>query len=132
MWAGGFCVVWGLGTAALLFAAGEWFGQLFTDNPAVVREFALYISIAAWGYAGFGLLIVATGILNAVDRASFALTQSILRVFLVMLPFALLLDQVMGPSAIYAAELAANVFGGLTGVALAWWVLGRRVKHARS
>ncbi|MDJ0978967.1 MAG: MATE family efflux transporter [Erythrobacter sp.] len=125
IWAGGFCIVWGLGTAILLFAAGEWFGALFTDDPAVIREFALYIRVAAWGYAGFGVLIVANGILNAVDKAGFALTQSILRVFLVMLPFALLMDQTLGSSAIYAAELAANLFGGITGAALVWWVLGR-------
>ena len=125
LWAAGFCIVWGLGIAVVLFAAGEWFGALFTEDPAVIDEFALYISIAAWGYAGFGLLIVANGILNAVDRASFALTQSILRVFLVMLPFALLLDQEWGSSAIYAAELAANLFGAVTGVALVWWVLRR-------
>jgi len=129
MWAGGFCIVWGLSTAMLLFAAGEWFGQLFSDNPNVVGEFARYISIAAWGYAGFGLLIVANGVLNAVDRASFALTQSILRVFLVMLPFALLLDQSWGANAIYAAELAANLFGAITGVTLTWWVLGRNLRR---
>ncbi|MEM7703339.1 MAG: MATE family efflux transporter [Pseudomonadota bacterium] len=128
IWAGGFCLVWGFGMAILLFAAGEWFATLFTEDPAVIKEFALYMRIAAWGYAGFGLLIVANGILNAVDRASFALTQSILRVFLVMLPFALLLDQEWGSSAIYAAELAANVFGAVTGVALVWWVLNRAMK----
>ncbi|MEO1729560.1 MAG: MATE family efflux transporter, partial [Pseudomonadota bacterium] len=87
------------------------------------------IEIAAWGYAGFGLLIVANGILNAVDRASFALTQSICRVFLVMLPFALFLDQSWGSSAIYAAELAANIFGAVTAVVLIWLVLGRSVKR---
>lgn len=124
-WAGGFCLVWGLGTAIVLFAAGEWFGALFTDDPAVIAEFALYIRIAAWGYAGFGLLIVANGVLNAVDRAAFALTQSVLRVFLVMLPFALLLDKTWGSAAIYAAELAANMFGALTGVTMVWWVLSR-------
>ncbi|MEM6493069.1 MAG: MATE family efflux transporter [Pseudomonadota bacterium] len=128
VWAGGFCLVWGFGTAFALFIGGEWCAYLFTDDPGVVREFARYIAIAAWGYAGFGLLIVANGVLNAVDRASFALTQSLLRVFLVMLPFALLLDQVLGSAAIYAAELAANIFGGATGVALIWWVLGRRAK----
>ncbi|MEM6585708.1 MAG: MATE family efflux transporter [Pseudomonadota bacterium] len=129
LWAGGFCLVWGFGIAIVLFAAGEWFGAMFTDDPAVIKEFALYIRIAAWGYAGFGLLIVANGILNAVDKAAFALTQSILRVFLVMLPFALLLDQEWGSSAIYAAELAANLFGALTGVALVWWVLNSAIKR---
>ena len=128
IWAGGFCVVWGFGVAILLLVAGEWFGAMFSDDPAVIEEFALYISIAAWGYAGFGLLIVANGILNAVDKATFALTQSILRVFLVMLPFALLLDQELGSAAIYGAELAANIFGAVTGIALVWWVLNRAVK----
>jgi len=125
VWAGGFCLVWGLATALVLFAAGEWFAGLFTEEPGVVDEFARYLSIAAWGYAGFGILIVANGILNAVDKAAFALTQSLLRVFLVMLPFALLFDQALGSSAIYAAELAANAFGAVTGIALMWWVLGR-------
>ena len=130
IWAGGFCVVWGLGVAIVMVSGAEACADLFTDDPDVIKEFALYLDIAAWGYAGFGLLIVANGILNAGDRAAFALTQSILRVFLVMLPFALLLDQELGSSAIYGAELAANIFGAVTGVALVWWVLGRRVKQA--
>jgi Na+-driven multidrug efflux pump len=129
LWAGGFCLAWGLATAMVLSAAGEWFAQLFTRDPPVIAEFAAYLRIAAWGYAGFGLLIVANGILNAVDRASFALTQSIARVFLVMLPFALLFDQPLGSSAIYGAELAANIFGAMTGTALVWWVLSRAIRR---
>ncbi|MGB3471919.1 MAG: MATE family efflux transporter [Erythrobacter sp.] len=129
IWAGGFCIVWGLAMAIVLFAAGEWFAGFFTDDPGVVAEFALYLNIAAWGYAGFGLLIVANGILNAVDKASFALGQSIARVFLVMLPFSILLVPSWGSSAIYASELAANVFGAVTGVILVWWVLGRKVRQ---
>ncbi len=132
IWAGGFCVAWGLATAIVLFAAGEWFAGFFTEEPAVVREFALYLSIAAWGYAGFGLLIVANGILNAVDKAAFALGQSMARVFLVMLPFSWLFLQPWGSAAIYGAELAANIFGAGTGVALVWWVLGRRTNRTAS
>ncbi|MEO0464646.1 MAG: MATE family efflux transporter [Pseudomonadota bacterium] len=125
IWAGGFCIIWGLGTAIILFAAGEWFAGFFTEEPGVVEEFASYLSIAAWGYAGFGLLIVANGILNAVDKAAFALGQSVARVFLVMLPVALILLASWGSAAIYTAELAANIAGGLTGAALVWWVLRR-------
>ena len=121
----GFCVVWGLGIAIAMVAAGEWFAFLFTKDQQVVDEFALYLKIAAWGYAGFGLLIVANGILNAVDRASFALAQSAVRVFLVMLPVAWVLLTSWGSAGIYSAELAANLVGGLTGIALVWWVLAR-------
>ena len=67
--AGGFCVLYGLGVAVLLFAFGERFASLFSDDPAVIAQFAAYLAIAVWGYAGFGLLITGNGILNAMDRA---------------------------------------------------------------
>ncbi|MBV7259118.1 MATE family efflux transporter [Erythrobacter crassostreae] len=126
LYAGAFCIVWGLGIAVAMVAGGEWFADLFTEDPDVVDEFALYLQIAAWGYAGFGLLIVANGILNAVDNARYALGQSVLRVFLVMLPVAFLLQGNWGSEAIYTAELAANLFGGLTGVVLIYVILHRR------
>lgn len=131
LYAFGFCILWGLGIAVAMVAGGQFLGYLFADDPLVVAEFALYLNIAAWGYAGFGLLIVANGILNAVDKASLALTQSAARVFLVMLPFAWMLTASWGSAAIYSAELAANVFGGLTGVALIWWALHRRAPDAK-
>lgn len=118
LYAAGFCAVWGLGVALAMFAAGESFAQVFTDDPAVVAQFALYLKIAAWGYAGFGLLIVGNGIMNAVDRAGLALMQSVARVFLVMLPVALLLQPGMGSAAIFTAELAANLFGAVSAVVL--------------
>ena len=128
----GFCIVWGLAIAVAMVSGGEFLAYLFTEDPSVVDEFALYLNIAAWGYAGFGLLIVANGILNAVDKASFALAQSAVRVFLVMLPVAWLLVASWGSEAIYSAELAANLFGGVTGVALIYWVLVRRAPdHSR-
>lgn len=118
LWAFGFCIVWGLSIALAMVYGAEFLAFLFTEDADVATEFALYLSIAAWGYAGFGILIVANGILNAVDKASFALTQSAMRVFLVMLPFAWLLVGSWGSSAIYSAELAANLFGAVTGILL--------------
>ena len=118
LWAAGFCIVWGLLVAGAMMAAGRSFATVFTDDPAVIAEFARYLQIAAWGYAGFGLLIVGNGIMNAVDKASFALLQSVARVFCVMLPTALILQPSMGSSAIYTAELAANLFGAVSAVVL--------------
>ncbi|WP_324828369.1 MATE family efflux transporter [Qipengyuania zhejiangensis] len=124
--AGAFCIGYGLLVAMLLFAFGDWFAGLFTQDPAVVREFDSYLAISVWGYAGFGVLIVANGAMNALDRARYALAQSFARVFLVMLPFAWLLRPMFGAEAIYAAELAANLAGGLLAAFLAWHVLRAR------
>lgn len=126
LYAAGFCVVWGLIVAIAMMAAGESFARVFTDDPQVIAEFARYLEIAAWGYAGFGLLIVGNGIMNAVDKAGYALGQSVVRVFLVMLPVALVLQPGMGSAAIYTAELAANLFGAVSAVVLMRYVLTRR------
>jgi putative MATE family efflux protein len=126
LWAAGFCVVWGLTVALAMIAAGEHFAQVFTDDPAVIAEFARYLEIAAWGYAGFGLLIVGNGVMNAVDKAWYALLQSLARVFLVMLPVALMLQPGMGSSAIYTAELAANLFGAVSAVLLVRHILAAK------
>ncbi|MGB3753821.1 MAG: MATE family efflux transporter [Parerythrobacter sp.] len=129
--AGLFCVGYGLAMAVVLVLAREWLAALFTDDPAVIDEFALYLMIAAWGYAGFGLLIVGNGVLNAIDKASWALGQSVLRVVAVMLPVAWFLRGAMGSSAIYTAELAANIAGGLLAAAIVWRVLARGSKDAK-
>jgi putative MATE family efflux protein len=123
VYAFGFCIVWGLAVAIGMVAAGERFASLFSDDPEVIAAFAAYLRIAAWGYAGFGLLIVGNGIMNAVDRASYALLQSVARVFLVMLPVALILQPGMGADAIYTAELAANLFGAVSALVLVRLVL---------
>lgn len=126
LYAFGFCIAWGLLVAIGVMVAGQSFARIFTSDPAVIAEFALYLKIAAWGYAGFGLLIVGNGIMNAVDKAGFALGQSVLRVFCVMLPVALLLQPAMGSAAIYTAELAANLFGAIT----AAWLVRRILAKA--
>ncbi|QKG72071.1 MATE family efflux transporter [Erythrobacter mangrovi] len=118
-----FCIVYGLAVAVLLFAFGDWFADFFTDDSAVIEQFSSYLAISVWGYAGFGVLIVANGALNAVDQARYALLQSFARVFLVMLPMGWLLRPFWGAQAIYAAELAANLIGGGLAAFVAWLVL---------
>lgn len=120
-----FCVGYGLVTGVLLFLFGDWFAGLFTRDPVVIAQFSDYLAISAWGYAGFGLLIVANGALNAVDRSSYALAQSLARVFLLMLPVAWLLAPALGERAIYGAELVANLGGGVLALLVAWRLLAR-------
>lgn len=118
LYAAGFCIAWGVLVALAMMAGGATLAQIFTSDPKVIAEFDLYLKIAAWGYAGFGLLIVGNGIMNAVDKAAFALVQSVARVFLVMLPVALVLQPGMGSAGIFTAELAANLFGAVSAVVL--------------
>ena len=102
---------------------GGWFAQFFTDDPEVAHHFSRYLSIAAWGYAGYGVLIVANGAMNAVDKANISLAQSFARVFLIMLPVAYFMKGSWGADAVYAAELAADLLGGTIAALLSWHIL---------
>ena len=126
LYAGLFSIGYGLATAVGLFFTANWFASFFTQDPEVIEQFVRYLEISVWGYAGFGLLIVSNGALNAVDRAGFALAQSAARVFLIMLPFAWILRSSWGAPAIYAGELAANVLGGALAALVVWHVLKSR------
>ena len=119
----GFCVAYGLAIGAVLVAFRETLGGFFTEDPHVIDAVARYLSIAAWGYAGYGLLIVSNGALNALDHAGNALVQSLFRVGAVMVPVAWLLRA--NDDGVYWAELAANLVGGAVAAAMVWWVVWR-------
>ncbi|PHR21648.1 MAG: MATE family efflux transporter [Sphingopyxis sp.] len=120
-----FSLAYGLLIATLLVVARDWFGAFFSEDPEVLDALSRYLLIAAWGFAGYGVLVVVNGAFNAIDRAPVALGQSAVRVFLVMVPVAWLAGRGFGSNAIYSAELTANIVGGLGAAALAYYVMRR-------
>ena len=128
--AGIFSIGYGLAIGAALVFFRESIASLFTEDEQVRQSLEHYLSISAWGYAGFGILIIANGALNAIDRATSALVQSILRVVLVMMPVAWLLRGAWGATAVYVAELSANLFGGALAVAVLLYVF-RKARRER-
>ena len=128
--AGLFCLAYGLAAAVAIYVGRDWFARLFSEEDEVTASATAYLALSVWGYAGFGVLIVVNGALNAIDRAGHALALSLARVLLLMVPVAWLLRPIMGAQAIYMADLVANLAGGLAGAAIAWWVLWRRPSQA--
>jgi len=113
-----FCLIYGLLAGALLAWFSEPLGAMFTDDADVLAAIESYLWISVWGYAGFGALIVVNGAFNAIDRAYWALGQSVLRVTVFMIPVAIGLSMVLESRSIYTAELIANVLGGVIAVML--------------
>ena len=122
--AGGFCLVYGLLVAVALCALRAPIAGVFTEDAGIADAIRRYLLIATWGFAAYGLLIVANGALNAVDRAGLAFALSVARVGLVMLPLAWTASRLAGPSAVYGAELAANLVGGAVAFEMARRALG--------
>ena len=108
----GFCAGYGLLVALALCAFRNPIAGVFTDDAGIAAALASYLLIASWGFAGYGLLVVANGALNAVDRAGLAFRLSVARVLLVMLPLAWFATRAGGPGHVFGAELAANLIGG--------------------
>jgi len=120
--AGLFCLAYGLASALVLYVLCAWFAGLFSDEPEVIAATTRYLQISVWGFAGFGVVIVINGALNAVDRANTALVLSLIRVVLVMLPFAWIMRSTWGEDAIYSAEMIANLLGSVIAAAIGWQV----------
>ncbi len=114
------CVAYGTMVAVLLVAFRGQLAAVFTDSATAAAGLERYLLLAAWGYGGFGVLIVTNGALNAVGHAMKAMAVSVARVFIVMLPLASAGAAVLGPDAVYASVLAANLFGGIGAFGLGW------------
>jgi putative MATE family efflux protein len=114
----GFCLVYGLVAGTLLSWWSEPLAHIFTEDTDTIDAISSYLVISVWGYAGFGALIVVNGALNAMDRANFALMQSVLRVTVFMIPVAWGLGFWLDARSIYAGELIANLLGGVVAVLL--------------
>lgn len=119
-----FSIVYGLGIAALLVVFRREAAGIFSDDPAIIEAIGLYLVVAAWGFAGFGILIVTNGALNAVDHADKAFLLSSLRVLAVMVPVAWAGARIADEGGVYGGELAANVVGA----ALAYWFARRYLR----
>ncbi len=128
----GFCLVYSLTSGALLALFREPLAHIFTDDPVVIHAMAVYLLISVWGYAGYGVVIVVNGAMNAIDRASWALGQSLFRVFAVMIPVAWGLSTVLEMRSVYVGELLANLVGGVVAVLLGRMMLADRFVPTRS
>ena len=127
----GFCLFYSMVSGLLLVIFRESLASIFTDDPVVIHAMAVYLFISVWGSAGYGAIIVVNGAMNAIDRASWALGQSLLRVFVVMIPVAWGLSTVLEMRSVYVGELVANLAGGIIALILGRMMLADRYLPVR-
>lgn len=110
-----FSVCWGLMVAMLLYFAGDWIAAQFDDNQDVVEAAALYLAIVPISYGGWGVLMMASAIFNSLGKPLNATMMSILRMFVIYVPAALLGKMLFGLPGIFAAACLANLSMGVIG-----------------
>jgi len=116
-----FALVWGLAMLALLWLVARPLAGLFNDDPQVIEDIVLYLRIVPFGYGLVGVLMICNTTLNVLERPLHASALTIVQMFVLYVPLAVLGSRLLGLQGIFGAALVAN---GVAGVA-AYLVLGR-------
>ena len=89
---------------------------LFNTDPKVIEIFTSYFRIMAFGYVMVGNIFIVQSILNAFIMPFHASMLVITRIFILYVPFAIMLSSVMGINGIFCAGLIANVLTGIVSI----------------
>lgn len=90
-----------------------WFG-IFSNDPALIAEGAGYLRIYFFGFVFMSLQFAGQSTFQAVGDARHAITFSLLRKIVIVLPLTLLLPSMgLGVRGVFLAEPISNFIGGL-------------------
>ena len=112
-----FCIAWGAFVAILLFAFGGSLAQVIADEPTVVTVAGFYLALVPWSYGFWGVLMMASASFNALGKPLPSTALSFLRMFIIYLPLATVLNHLYGFQGIFVATLISNITLGIA----AWW-----------
>lgn len=124
-----FSIAWGFIAALLLFLFGANVASWIDDSPSVVSVAAFYLALVPWGYGMWGVLMMASASFNALGKPLPSTALSFLRMFVIYLPLAIMLNSAYGYQGIFVATLISNVVLGIA----AWlWFKLRLVKMSKT
>jgi putative MATE family efflux protein len=121
-----FAISWGVLGLVVLWLGAPLIAGLFSEDPLVVAHTVRYLRIVPFGYGLVGVLMVSNTTLNVLERPLHASGLTLLQMFGLYVPLAVIGGRWLGLQGIFGAALVAN---GVTGVA-AYLVL-RRVMRRR-
>lgn len=105
----GFCLVYGLSVAAILFFTADRIAAFVVSEGDAKEHAAAYLRLVGWTFAGYGILVTANAAMNARSKAIWSMSLSAARIGLVYLPLAWIGVFLMGFTGILVAAILANV-----------------------
>jgi len=116
-----FSLAIGLGLFVVYLFLGDTIASLFNDDPTVISVGALYIRIVSVTFAAQGFYLVANAGLNVLHRPLHAAGLSVMELFGIGIPLALLGTLFFGVAGVFAAIALSYAATG----AAAWFVMRR-------
>jgi putative MATE family efflux protein len=84
-----FSLMWGFGATVLLAGSAGVIGRLFSDEPTVVLWSVRYLWIIPVNYWAFGVFVIISAALNAINRPLMSSMLMLVRLFTLVLPLAI-------------------------------------------
>jgi putative MATE family efflux protein len=113
-----FCIVSGLGIAALLAATASLLPTLFSDSADVVGVARSFLWIAPIGYGAYGVVMVMNASFNGLGYPMPGVAISVGRILILYVPLALAGMAFFDERGVFAAYAAANILSGI--IAYSW------------
>lgn len=120
-----FAMGWGAVMFLFLALSRNSVGGLFNDNPAVVDVIAIYLLSVPLSYGLYGVLNLSTATMNVLNQPLAAAALSIVRLFVLYIPLAILGSNLFGIAGIFGAAALANALSGIIGF---FWL--KRLLHS--
>lgn len=114
-----FVLLWQLLVYALLALSSGYLATVFTDDVKVAAIIQLFLVIVPLGYGFQGVIILASSSFNAVHLPLFALTLSVIRLFVFFVPATYIGSMIYGLNGLFVAAVLANVVVAL--LAFIWF-----------
>jgi len=114
-----FALLWGIVLFILFLAAARPIAGIFNNNPAVVETTVLYLLIVSISYGAEGVFFLTASVFNGLNKPLPAAGLSILRMFVIYIPLALLVSRMFGLRGIFGAAALSNL---VTAVISILWI----------
>lgn len=123
-----FALLWGASLCILLAISAPVISRLFSENPDVIELIEMFLRMVPISYAGMGLIIVTSATYNAFHQPKQAAILVLTRLFVLMVPLALIGAQLWGVIGIFAGVMVANMLAGV----FAYTKLKRKIRALAS
>ena len=120
-----FAAGWGGFVWLLSLVFGDPVAGIFSDNPVVISVVTDYIRIVFPSYIFLGMVFTVTYSLNALHKPLKSLVLSVLRMFVLYVPMALIGSAVWGLTGVWWAAFSANIVSGLAAIVWFRYIFGK-------
>jgi putative MATE family efflux protein len=111
-YANSFPIAWAILCFGIVYLLSDSISSIFNDDPEVIAASRDYLLIMTIGLIGNGILQNVVNVFNVLGKPKISLVANIFKMFVIYLPYALILQGYYNQYGIYAAGLCAHIITG--------------------